>query len=180
MGRNASLVLTGPSSCTDKSHFPFTGLYYKHTSGGKRGLEVVEARPRVLIYLMMFCEFPLVNPTERTLTGQEGFAYLNSNQRLFSKHIFCSSLSGQITAQGKNRSRGPRGEKKKKKSQIFPRSFAELGRRHLTSDFQTQWRRCCLFASAVTTVTAVIRASAVWVLDVGGDDGIGKEVHLSL
>lgn len=35
-------------------------------------------------------------------------------------------------------------------------------------------------ASAVTTVTAVIRASAVWVLDIGGDDGIGKEVHLSL
>lgn len=38
-------MLTGPSSSTDKTHFPFISLYSKHTSGGKRGLEVVEARP---------------------------------------------------------------------------------------------------------------------------------------
>lgn len=52
-------MLTSPSSSTDKTHFPFISLYYKHESGGKQGLEVVGARPWVLIYLMMLCKFPL-------------------------------------------------------------------------------------------------------------------------
>lgn len=69
VGLNASLVLTSPSFPSDKTHFPFISLYHKHKPGGKPGLEVVEARPWVLIYLMIYHKFPLLS--ERTSSNRK-------------------------------------------------------------------------------------------------------------
>lgn len=59
VGLNASLVLTSPSSLSDKTHFPFISLYHKHKPGGKPALEAVEPRPWVPIYLMIYRKFSL-------------------------------------------------------------------------------------------------------------------------
>lgn len=61
VGLKASLMLTNTSSPSDKAHFPFVSLYHKHKPGGKPGLEAVEARPWVLIYLMIYRKFPLLS-----------------------------------------------------------------------------------------------------------------------
>lgn len=173
--KNPSLVLTSPSSPSDKTHFPFISLYHKHKPGGRPGLEAVEARPWVLIYLMIYCKFPLLS--ERSTSNRKDV------DETWGICLFKLKLTALIPAcilllsETKLRIEAKQIVRPESKMPSAPHSFAEPWW-HLTLDFHTLFLRVC--ASTVTDVTAVIHASAVWVLDVWEDDGIGKEVHLSL
>lgn len=112
---NASLVVTSPSSPSDKTHFPFISLYHKHEPGGKPSLQAVEARPRVALYLMRYCKVPLgserSSSNRKTWTGHEGFAYFSSNKQHLSQHIFCCSLRPNYGSR-QNGARGPGQERR--------------------------------------------------------------------